>query len=165
MSNSPSDLDKGTKSLTHIVYIPKTTSQRIANFVSEFSGRKDSKPKKKIYTSRLRAGLEAYLASTTSIASSTPNYYRLIREHWKSHPLSNHRKGLGAQSHSNQRHYLGTRPAVIVSSSFTNASDIPKVLSSPTKAPSIGYFLWHGHCCCIRIKDSIPTARALCKYT
>ncbi len=46
-SNRPSDLDKGIRSLTHLVCIPKTASQRIVNFTSEFPGRGDLKPKKK----------------------------------------------------------------------------------------------------------------------
>ncbi len=56
-SNRPSDLDKGTRSLTHLICIPKIASQGIANFTSEFPGRKGSKPKKKIYTSCLREDL------------------------------------------------------------------------------------------------------------
>ncbi len=121
--------------------------------------------KKKIYTSRLREGLEVYLASTTSTASGTTNHRRLIRERLESHPSSNHRKGLGAQSRSNQRHDLETRPAVTTSSSFTNASDIPNITPSPTKAPGTGYSLWRGHRRRIGIKDSTPAAHSLCEYT
>ncbi len=46
-SNRLLDLDEGTRSLIHLVCIPKTASQRIANFASEFPGRGDLKPKKK----------------------------------------------------------------------------------------------------------------------
>ena len=46
-SNRPSDLDEGTRSLTHLVCIPKTASQRIVNFTSESLGRGGLKPKKK----------------------------------------------------------------------------------------------------------------------
>ncbi len=46
-SKRPSDLDKGTRSLTQLIYILITASQRIANFASEFPGRRDSKLKKK----------------------------------------------------------------------------------------------------------------------
>lgn len=45
--NRPSDLDKGTKSLTHLVYISKIVSQKITNFTSKFPGRECLKPKKK----------------------------------------------------------------------------------------------------------------------
>ncbi len=123
--NRPSDLDEETRSLIHLVWLPKTASQRIVNFASEFPGKGGSKPKKKFYTSRLKKGLEAHLASTTSIPSGTTNYRRLIRERLESHPPSNHRQGLGAQQHSNQRHGLGTRPAITASSSFTNAFETP----------------------------------------
>ncbi len=95
-SNRSSDLDERTKSLTHLVCIPKTASQRITNFASEFPGRGDSKPKKKFYTSCLTKSLEAYLASTTSTASGTTNHHCLIRERLESYPSSNHCKGLGA---------------------------------------------------------------------
>ncbi len=126
--NRSSDLDEGTMSLTHLVCIPKTASQKIANFASEFPDRGGLKPKKKFYTSRLRKGLEAHSASIASIASGTTNHRRLIRERLESHPPSNHRQGLGAQPRSNQRHELETRLAVTSSSSFTNASDIPDVI-------------------------------------
>lgn len=45
--NYLSDLDKRTKSLTHLVCIPKSASLRTANFASKFSGRGCLKPKKK----------------------------------------------------------------------------------------------------------------------
>ncbi len=123
------------------------------------------KPKNKIYISRLREGLEAHSASTTSTVSGSTNHHRLIREHLESHPLSNHCQGLGAQPCSNQWHSLGTWPAVTGSCFFTNTSDIPDITPSLTKAPSTGYFLWRGHCCRIEIKDSTPTACSLCEYT
>ena len=47
VSNRPSDLGKGTKSLKYIVYIPKICYSRSANFVLEFSSRRGSKAQKK----------------------------------------------------------------------------------------------------------------------
>ncbi len=46
-SNRLSNLDDRTRSLTHLICIPKTTSQRITNFALEFLGKKGLKPKKK----------------------------------------------------------------------------------------------------------------------
>lgn len=41
-----SDLDNRTKSLIYLIYISKTTSHRIVNFVLEFPSRRILKPKK-----------------------------------------------------------------------------------------------------------------------
>ena len=72
-SNLLSDLGKETKSQSILYLYQKTTSQTSANFASEFPGRGSSKPKKKIYISHLRTGLETHLVSTTSTTSSTIN--------------------------------------------------------------------------------------------
>lgn len=98
--NRPSNLNKGIRSLTHLVCISTTASQRITNFASVFSGRGVLKPKK-IHISCLKEGLKAHLASTASTDSDTTNHRRLIREHLEFHPPSNHRQGLGAQAYSN----------------------------------------------------------------
>ena len=54
VSNRPSDLGKGTRSLNYLVYIPKIYYSRSANFALEFPGKGGSKAQKKIYTSRLK---------------------------------------------------------------------------------------------------------------
>ena len=90
MSNRPSNLGKGTKSLNHLIYVPKICYSRSANFALEFPGRGGSKAQKKIYISRVREGLESHLASTAFTASGTTNHCRLIRERLKSHLASNH---------------------------------------------------------------------------
>ena len=43
MSNRPSDLGEGIKSLKHIICIPKVCYSRSANFALEFPGRRGSK--------------------------------------------------------------------------------------------------------------------------
>lgn len=48
-SNHLSNLDERVKSLTYLIYIPKTTNQRNINFALEFSNKKNSKLKKKVY--------------------------------------------------------------------------------------------------------------------
>lgn len=42
-SNYLSDLNRGIKSLIYFVCLPKTASQRVANFASEFPNKKDLK--------------------------------------------------------------------------------------------------------------------------
>ena len=46
--NNPSDLGEGTKSLNHVVCIPKIFYSRSANFALDFPGKEDSKGQKKI---------------------------------------------------------------------------------------------------------------------
>lgn len=58
-SNRPSNLDRGIKSLTHLIYIPEITSQRIANFISEFPGKKGLKLKKKILYKSSKRGFRS----------------------------------------------------------------------------------------------------------
>ena len=60
VSNRPSDLGERTKSLNHLVYIPKICYSRSANFALEFLGRGSSKTQKTIYTSHLRERLESH---------------------------------------------------------------------------------------------------------
>ena len=97
VSNRPSDLSEGTRSLNHLVCIPKIYYSRSANFALEFPGKGGSKAQKKIYTSRLREGLESHSTSTASTVSGTTNQCRLIRERLESHPPSNHRQDLETQ--------------------------------------------------------------------
>ena len=120
---------------------------------------------KNIYTSPLKKGLEFYSTSTTSTASGTTNHRRLIRECLESHLPSNYCQGLGAQPLLNQWHSFKPQLAAIGSSSFPNASNIPKVTLLPTKAPITGDSVWHEHCCRLGIKDSTFTGYNLCKYT
>lgn len=47
VSNRPSDLGKGTRSLNHLICIPKIYYSRSTNFVLEFPGRKSLKAQKK----------------------------------------------------------------------------------------------------------------------
>lgn len=47
VSNRPSDLGEGTRSLNHLVCIPKICYSRSANFALEFPGRGGSKAQKK----------------------------------------------------------------------------------------------------------------------
>ena len=47
VSNRPSDLGEGTRSLNHLVCIPKICYSRSANFALEFPGRRGSKAQKK----------------------------------------------------------------------------------------------------------------------
>ena len=95
LSNRPSDLSKGTKSLKYIIYIPKICYLKSANFALKFSGGGGSKAQKKTYTSCLKKGLESHSTSTASTTSGTTNYCCLIREHLESHPHSNYHQDLG----------------------------------------------------------------------
>ena len=69
-SNRLTDLCEKTKSLNHLVWIPKLPYQIIANFVLEFLDGEGSKDQKKIYIRRLQGEMESHLAFTTSTASS-----------------------------------------------------------------------------------------------
>lgn len=165
MLNRPLDLCKGTKSLNHLLYIPKICYSRNANFPLKFPSKKSSKALKKIYTSCIRERLKSYLASITSTASVTTNNYRLIRDRLKSHRLSNYRQDLGTQLRANQRQVARFYPALTGSSVLTNVSNIPKVIFLSIKASVIGRFLQRRHWRYFGIKNSIPTSRSLCKYT
>lgn len=121
---------------------------------------------KKNYTShQLRERLESHSTSITFTASSTTNYYRLIRKRVKSYPVSNYCQSLGTQPYFNQWHDFGLKSVVTTSSFFTNTSSIPKVISLPIRAPIMGYSLQYKHCYCLGIQDSIPAACSLCEYT
>ena len=61
--------------------------------------------------------------------------------------------------------FLQSHPAATMFSLCTNASNIPKVITLPSKAPATGHSLWCGHCRCLEIKDSTSADRNLCKYT
>ena len=111
VSNHLSDLGKATRSLNHLIYILKICSSKSANFTLEFPGRGGSKAQKKIYTSRMREGLESHLAFTASTASRNTNHHCIIRERLESHPLSNHRQDLETQFCANQRQSAGSYPA------------------------------------------------------
>ena len=89
VSNRTLDLGKGVRSLNHLIYIPKICYSRSVNFALEFTGREGSKTQQKIYTSRVREGLESHSAFTASTASETTNYHCLIRERLKFYPFSN----------------------------------------------------------------------------
>ena len=91
VSNRPSDLGEGTRSLNHLVRIPKICYLRSTKFALEFPGKGGSKAKKKIYTSRLREELESHSASTTSTVSGTTNHHCLIRKRLESYLSSKHR--------------------------------------------------------------------------
>ena len=118
-----------------------------------------------MYTSCLRERLESHLASTTSTASGTTNHRYLIRERLESYPPSNHRQNLGTQICTNQRQGSRSHLGATTSSLFTNAFNIPKVTSSPTKSPIIDHSLWRGHYCYLGINNSILVSRSLCDYT
>ena len=164
-SNRPTNLGEETRSLTHLVYIPKLPYHVIAKFALEFPGGGGSKAKKKIYTSHLQEEMEFHSASTASTASGTTNPCRLIRERLESHPPSNHCQGLATQPCPNQRQGSGSHLAAIASRSFTNASNIPNVILSPTKFLATGNSLWRGHRRRAGIKDSTSAACSLCKVT
>ena len=141
VSNRPSDLDEGTRSLNHLVCISKICYLRSAKFALEFPDRRGLKTQKKIYTSRLREELESHSAFTVSTASGTTKYRCPIRECWESHLPSNHYQNLGTQLCANQQQGSGSHLATIISSLFTNASKISKVILLPIKAPITGHFL------------------------
>ena len=97
VSNRPSDLSEETRSLNHLVCIPKICYSRSAKLTLEFPGRGGSKAQKKTYTSCLREKLESHSASTAFIASGTTNHRRPIRERLESYPPFNYRQDLGTQ--------------------------------------------------------------------
>ena len=105
------------------------------------------------------------MASTASIASGSTNHRRSIRERLESHPPSNYCQDLGTKLCANQQQGSGSHPAATMSSSFTNASDIPEVTASPTEALATGHSLWRIYRRRLGIKDSIPAGRSLYKYT
>ena len=165
VSNHPSTLGEGTRSLNHLVCISKICYSRRANFALEFPGREGSKAQKKNSTSRLRERLESHSASTASIACGTTNYRCLIREHLESHPLSNHRQDLETQLCTNQRQDSRSHLVATASMLFTNASNVSKVTPLPIEALATGLSLWRAHSRCLKIKDLTPTGRSLCEYT
>ena len=63
------------------------------------------------------------------------------------------------------REGLETQPASTAFNSLVIDSDISEVTSSSIELSGTGYSLWHGHRRCLRIKDSMPAAQSLCKYT
>lgn len=79
----------------------KITSQRDVNFAIEFLSKVNSKARK---TSCLREDSKTHLAFITLIASSTTNYYRLIKKRLELHPPLNYCQGLKTQSCSNQQY-------------------------------------------------------------
>lgn len=109
--------------------------------------------------------MEFYLACIASTTSGSTNPRRLIRERLESHPRSNHRQGLGTQPYSNQWQDSGSNLTVNTFYSFTNTSDILNVIPSLIKSPTIGYFLWRGHCSRVGIKDPISSTNYLSKHT
>ena len=117
----------------------------------------------KNHNCHLQEGLKSHLAFTAFTSSGVTNPCRLIREHLKSHPLSNHYQNLGTQTYPNKQQVSGSYLTVF--SLFINTSDIPDVTSLPTKASAIGYLLWRGYCYCLGIKNSISATCSLCKYT
>lgn len=143
----------------------KSATQRNANFTLEFPGKGVSKPKKNIYTSRLRERLEFYLASIASTTFGIINYCCLIRNCLESNLFSNYHQGSVTQTCPNQQQDSESHPADIAFNSFTNTFDIPDFQPQPTKATSMGHFLWRNHFYCINIKNSISANHSLCKYT
>ena len=165
MLNCLLDLGKRTRSLNHLVYIPKICYSKSVNFALEFSGRRDLKAPKKIYISHIKKRLESHLAFSASTASVITNYHYPIRERFESHLPSNYHQDLGTRLCTNQQQVFGFHLATTASSSFTNASDIPEVTLLPFKVLAIGHYLWYRHYCFLRIKNSIPADCNLCKYT
>lgn len=165
MSNHPSNLDKGTKSLTYLVYILKICYLRSAIFALDFLGRRDSKAQKKIYINCLRKRLESYLASTASTTSGNINHHYLIRKRLEFYLPSNHCQNLGTQLCVNQQQGSRSNSTTTTFNLFTNVSDIPEVIALPTKTPITGYFLRHEYCHYLKIKVLISVSQNLCKYT
>lgn len=139
-------------------------NQIIANFVLDFLVGDIQKPEKKIYTSYLPKDLESQLAFTASIAFSTTNSHYLVRERLESYLSSNYCQDLETQICPNQQKDSGSYLVVTLSDFFTNASDIPNIILSLTKAPDMGYSLWHKYYYCMGIKNLISADRSLCKY-
>ena len=88
--------------------------------------------------------------------------HNLLREGLKSQlisstPTTNHCHRL--------REGLETQPAYTASTSLIIDSDISDVTDSSIEPSGTGYSLWRGYCCYSGIKDSIPAACSLCKYT
>lgn len=123
------------------------------------------KCKTKIPSSRLQESLKSHSTSTASISSSNINLRRLIREDLKSHLFSKYCQGLKIQTCLNLWQGSGSYTALIASSSFINASDIPDVTFLSTKASATEHLLGREYCCRLGIKDWIPPASTLCKYT
>ena len=101
-SNRPTDLSKGTKSINHLICIPKLPYRITTNFVLEFAGRKGSKAQKKIYTNYLQEGMVFYLAFTTFTAFGITNARHLIKERLESYCPPNYCQGLESQPCPNQ---------------------------------------------------------------
>ena len=60
---------------------------------------------------------------------------------------------------------LETQPASTASTFLVIESDISEVTGSSIEPSGTGYSLWRGHYRRLGIKDSIPAAQNLCKYT
>lgn len=109
----------------------------------------------------------AFRASTTFTASTTfrtTNSHRLIKQHLKSHPLSNHRQDLDRKTRSNQWQDSGFYPAITTSSFFRNHSDICDLTPSTIKSFVTDNFLCCRHHYYVGVQNSMSTARNLCKY-
>lgn len=131
----------------------------------EFLGIGVLKPKKKIYISHLKKGLETYLAFINLIISSIINHCCLIRKRLKSYIPFKHYQSLEISPCSYQQHSFGFKLTAFASSSSINAFNIfNKILSLPNKASSISYILWYKHCYYTKIKNSILVACNLYKY-
>ena len=101
--------------------------------------------------------MESQSASSASTAKQN-----LLREGLKSQlifsaPTTNHCRRL--------RKGLETQLASTTSSSSVIDSDISEVIVSSIEPSETGYSLWRGHRRCSGIKNSIPAAQSLCKYT
>ena len=97
-----------------------------------------------------------------SASSASTAKHNLLREGLKSQltfsaPTTNHRRRL--------RKGLETQPASTTSTSLIIDSDISDVAGSSIEFSETGYSLWRGHRRCSGIKNSIPAACSLCKYT
>ena len=111
----------------------------------------------KKYSNRPKEGLETQFASSASTTK-----HNLLKEELKSQwtsftPTINYCRRL--------RKGLETQLAFKASTSLVIDSEIFNVTISSIQLSRKDYFLWHEYCCYSGIKDSIPTALNLCKYT
>ena len=101
-------------------------------------------------------------SESQSASSASTAKHNLLRGGLKSQltssaPTTNHRRHL--------REGLETQPASTASTSLVIDSNISEVTGLSIEPSETGYSLWRGHCCRSGIKDSIPAAQSLYKYT
>lgn len=131
-------MGKKIKNLNHFVYIPKISQSYNYFFYIRVFRQKIFKSQKN-YTNRLQEGLKFHIISTAFTNFNTTNSHHLIREHFKSYLLFNHRQSLGIKSHRNQWQGSGIHSTIF--NSFINIFSIFNIKPLLIKAFAVGHLI------------------------